>query len=63
MTPTLVLSPIGLTLGTVVAWLVLGLAAIALQHRPPFGVLHGGGAAGHEGYAFAAMRERPYVGS
>jgi hypothetical protein len=34
MTPTLVLSPIGLTLGTVVAWLVLGLAAIALQHRP-----------------------------
>lgn len=28
------LSPIALTLGTVVVWLVLGLAAIALQHRP-----------------------------
>jgi formate hydrogenlyase subunit 3/multisubunit Na+/H+ antiporter MnhD subunit len=30
----LALSPIGLTLGTVVAWLVLGLAAIAFRRRP-----------------------------
>ncbi len=34
MTSTLVLSPIVLTLGTVVAWLVLGLAAIAFRRWP-----------------------------
>lgn len=34
MTSTLILSPIMLTLATVAAWLVLGIAAIALQNRP-----------------------------
>ncbi len=34
MTSVLILSPIMLTLGTLIAWLVLGIAAIALQHRP-----------------------------